>query len=130
VVVHNLDLECISITPDETNTPLVVDADAVLPFALAPQSLQPIARRRSQIAQLRSAIQLPQFAPRHMLDRSKLSARTSLVKLFRLVAFEGLDHLYASVQSGVFRRTVCSLTFSSAKPSNLIVFCCAFNVKQ
>jgi hypothetical protein len=45
VVVHNLNVESIPVTPQETDTPLVVDADAVLAFSVALQRFQMIAWR-------------------------------------------------------------------------------------
>jgi len=49
MVIHNLDFERVSIGPTEADAPLVVDPDAVLPLAIARQSLQTIARDGSKI---------------------------------------------------------------------------------
>jgi len=38
-----------AIVPDKTEAPLIVDTDAVLPFSIASQGFQTIARRTSQI---------------------------------------------------------------------------------
>jgi len=54
--------------PDETNAPLAVDADAVLPFAVAVQGFEAVAGRRSQVAQHVRGIQLPKLAKRDSLD--------------------------------------------------------------
>ena len=49
VRVGDLNVEGISITPNKADSPLVVDPDAVLPFAVPFQFLQPIPRRHAQI---------------------------------------------------------------------------------
>jgi hypothetical protein len=43
VVVHNLNFKSIGIDPPEADSPLVVDPNAVLPFAITRKRLQPIA---------------------------------------------------------------------------------------
>ncbi len=48
--------------PCETQTPLAVDANAVLAFAVAPQSFQLIARWNAQAVQLCGSVQLQQLA--------------------------------------------------------------------
>ncbi len=40
VIVHDLDVVRVPVSPHETETPLVVDTDAVLPLPLAAQSFQ------------------------------------------------------------------------------------------
>jgi hypothetical protein len=70
MVVNNFDLLRISIAPNETDAPSVVDADAVLACPVAAQGFQAIAWRSSEIAQFDSLVQLPQLAlanPLHIL---------------------------------------------------------------
>jgi len=45
VVVHDLDIERRAAAPFKTQTPLIVDADAPLPFAITFQGFQPVLRR-------------------------------------------------------------------------------------
>ena len=45
MVVRDLDVPCFAIAPSETDTPLIVDPNAVLPASVAPQRLKTIARR-------------------------------------------------------------------------------------
>jgi hypothetical protein len=52
VVIHDLDIPGRALTPFETNPPLVVDSDAVLPEPIAVQGFETIARRRAQIFEL------------------------------------------------------------------------------
>ena len=51
MIIHNLRLLRVAGPPHETDPPLIVDADAVLPFAVRVQRLQPVARRDTQIVQ-------------------------------------------------------------------------------
>jgi hypothetical protein len=44
MVVYNLDFGCVSFGPHEAEAVLVIDADAVLPFAIAFESFQSIPR--------------------------------------------------------------------------------------
>jgi hypothetical protein len=88
VIIHNLRFVRVPFPPNKTETPLVVDPNAVLPLPVAAQCLQPIPRRRCQIAQFRGAIQLPQLASPNLLDCPKAAARLTPVKSFGLRAAE------------------------------------------
>ncbi len=93
MVVHNLDIVGIPVSPHKTNAPLIVDANAVLPFSISLQRFQVIARRRSQIAEFRGDIQLTEFPLPHPLDISKPPDPPPSMKLFSLFRSKGLDHL-------------------------------------
>jgi len=54
--------------PEEANPELVVDTDAVLPFAISFQCFQPITRRRSQEVQGMRDIQLRELSHRYLCD--------------------------------------------------------------
>jgi|TARA_R110002020_G_scaffold169661_3_gene358961 hypothetical protein len=49
MVVNNFDILRTSVFPNKANTPLIVDPDAVLACAIAPQEFEPIAGRHLQI---------------------------------------------------------------------------------
>jgi hypothetical protein len=51
VVVDDFYVVGVAVTPSETDTPLVVDPDAVLAFAIAFEGFEPIGRRYAQIIQ-------------------------------------------------------------------------------
>src|SRR5688572_10706009 len=55
-------------SPFKTNPPLLVDANAVLPFSVALQQLQSIGRRRFQIIQAPCSMQVLELAPRRLLN--------------------------------------------------------------
>jgi len=52
MVIYNLDVVGISITPHEVDAPLIVDANAVLSFSVALERFQMITRRGREVAQL------------------------------------------------------------------------------
>src|SRR5690606_19179933 len=92
VIIHDLDVDRVTVLPAETNAPLVVHADAVLPGAVAFQSLQPVARRCPQIEQRLCPVQQEQLAPDRPLyvpePRDRLVAKYAL----RVAVPEVLDH--------------------------------------
>ncbi len=79
--------------PDETDAPLVVDADAVLAGATATQRFEPVAGRESQEGEFHRSVNELKFAERPLLDVGRKPARTSaLPELLRLIVGEALDH--------------------------------------
>ena len=52
-------------SPDEAETELVVDADAVLACAITPQGLQSVAWGNAQVVQTDRDLQLPELAEGH-----------------------------------------------------------------
>jgi hypothetical protein len=51
VIINNLNLERITVVPNETETILIVDSDAVLTLPIAPQSFKVISGKDRQVAQ-------------------------------------------------------------------------------
>jgi hypothetical protein len=92
VIVHDLNFVSIPLTPNEAQTPLVVNSDTVLSLALAAQGFQAVSRRRCQVTQFRGAVQLPELAPRDALDSLKAAARLPAMKSLGFRAAERLDH--------------------------------------
>jgi hypothetical protein len=78
VIVNNLYLVGVAVFPPETNPPLIVYADAVLPVSIAPQQLKPIPRGRGKIADFSRAIELQQSSPRDQFNRLKLARAVSI----------------------------------------------------
>lgn len=62
MVIDDFDIEHIAILESETDSPLIVHADAMLPLAITLQSLQSVARRGAQKIQRDSGLQLRQLA--------------------------------------------------------------------
>ena len=93
MVVHDLDVVCISVTPDKTKTPLVVDPDTVLPLPLAPQGFETVPRQCRQIAQLRGAVELAKLSAGDPFHGSKAATRLPVVKSPGFRATERPNHL-------------------------------------
>ena len=93
MVVNDLDLPCFAIAPSETDTPLFVDANAVLPSAVAYQGLKPIAGRCLQIVKSACGIERQEFRPRPPLDLH-WQAMNGMAREDGCTAFvdEALDH--------------------------------------
>jgi len=102
VIVHDFNVVSVAVSPHETETPLIVDPNAVLPRSVAMQCFQAIAGRSCQVAQFGGAIQLPKLSPCDPLDSLKAAARLSAVKSLGFRTAERLDH-------GLI---VCCLTFN------------------
>lgn len=62
MVIHDLHVIGIAFQPLETNAPLVVDPDAVLPLTISTKPLEMIGGRRSQIINRHCPVQHAQFA--------------------------------------------------------------------
>ena len=50
MVVGNLDIESILLFPAEADAVLIVDPDAVLPFAISFERFQPVSGKQGQVA--------------------------------------------------------------------------------
>jgi hypothetical protein len=71
VIIHDLDLVGVSVSPAKTQAPLIIDANAVLTCSLTLQRFQAIAWRGRQIAEGNRGIELPQLSLRDPLDGPK-----------------------------------------------------------
>ncbi len=76
VLVHDFHVFGTPVRPDETNSVLVVDPNAVLTISVAPQSLQAIAWRHPKILQPLYRFQDLQLAPRCTFDALKAPNET------------------------------------------------------
>jgi hypothetical protein len=77
VVVNDLDLESLGVSPSKTDAPLIVDPNAVLPFAVSRERLQPIAWNGRQIGQRRRRMDMIELSFRNASDLLELSAKLS-----------------------------------------------------
>jgi hypothetical protein len=62
MVIDNFDLVRIRVLPDETDAPLVINADTVLSGSFAFQAFEPISRRHPQILKTFRAVKTEQLA--------------------------------------------------------------------
>jgi hypothetical protein len=71
VVVDDLHVEGISSPPHETDTPLVVDSNAVLALPLALEFLETVAWRNAKVLNRPSAVQEQELPPGHTLESAE-----------------------------------------------------------
>jgi len=88
VIINDLDVECGTVLPDETKTPLIVDSDAVLPAPPTFEQFKAILRRDSQILQPNGNFQLPQLAQSYTLNVDKPRYALAFVQRLSISAFE------------------------------------------
>lgn len=89
MVVANFDIVSIPINPSEAYSPLIVDPDRMLAFPIAPQLLQPIAWRYTQVPEIVSRVNRHQLSPGpfHDVWRERSNVRR-LEKLLRQFVVE------------------------------------------
>ena len=84
----------VSLNPLETDSPLLVDPDAVLPFSATFQRFQSVSWRHTQIFETNSSVQHLQFVEGFLLDIAwELSGELLLPYFLRFVAFKTYDQL-------------------------------------
>ncbi|GLE65394.1 hypothetical protein VNPA120719_53350 [Pseudomonas aeruginosa] len=89
MVINYFDFFGTRIRPDETDTPLVIDPDAMLARPLSLQRLQAVSRWRAQVSKLRSRMKHCELTRSDCEDRSPPPRKTRLKKLTSLVAAKG-----------------------------------------
>jgi hypothetical protein len=82
VIVNDLDVEGVCTFPAKADPPLIVDADTVLPFALALQRFESVARRYPKIIESKRSMQVQQLPARRTLDRPELQDAPVIEKRF------------------------------------------------
>ncbi len=82
----------IPIAPNKTNTPLIINANAMLPFALTMERFQTIAWWRRKVTQLRRTIQLPKLPASDGLDGLKSTTALTSMKPLGFRAAERINH--------------------------------------
>ncbi len=92
MIIDDLDVIAVTITPDETDSPLLVDADGMLPLPVSVQGFQLVSRRKGEHTQLRRRMQLQQLPQRNPLERPKSPKMLVLKQLLGLFRGEALDH--------------------------------------
>ena len=93
MIVGDFDLIHPLLRPAEAEAVLLVDADAVLPNAIAGKGFQTIARWRFQVVEASGGMENQQFGSGTPSDgRRKLSRRMAVKQLFGFFAEKSLDH--------------------------------------
>jgi hypothetical protein len=73
MIVHDLDVVRVGILPPKTDSPLIVDANAVLPGAIAFQLFQTIAGRAPQVVKRLGRIDEDELAQHRTLEITRIS---------------------------------------------------------
>ena len=94
VVVHDLNVVCVAVAPNEAESPLIVDTNTMLSLPITTQCFQAVARWRDQVAQFRRTVQLSEFSARDPLDCLKSAHRLPVVKPPGFGAAERLNHYF------------------------------------
>jgi hypothetical protein len=93
VVIDDFHVVGVTVDPSKADTPLIVDPDAVLAFAIPFEGCEPIGRRNAQIIQHGSVAKHAQFAARHGLDiGGQVPGWRSAADLFRFLVGKVPDH--------------------------------------
>jgi hypothetical protein len=92
VVVDYFHVVRMAASPAKTDSPLVVDTNAVLPAARPAQFFQPIGRRNPKISERTSRIEDQQLSQRDSLDAGKPLGVPPLEDFLSFLATEPLDH--------------------------------------
>ena len=67
MVIDDFHLMGVSSGPNKANTPLIIDAYAVLPGALPAKRFQPVGRRYPQVIEIPGIVDHAKFAPCYVL---------------------------------------------------------------
>ena len=93
MVIDDFDRVGMTVFPDETDAPLVVDADAVLAHPFALEGFEVIARRHTHVTQGFRGRELREFAKSDALNGGRKPPRgNALPNLLRLFVTEFLNH--------------------------------------
>jgi hypothetical protein len=93
VIIHNFHVVGVSVAPHKTDTPLVVDADAVLSRAVMFQLMKPVTRRHSQIHQALGRVKHQKLSPSWLPDVRESADILIMKKPLRVRGLEGLNHI-------------------------------------
>ncbi len=92
VIIHHLDVARILTVPFETDSKLLVDADAPLSEPVTPQPFQPFAGRVPKFLHILCGVDVTKSPRRHPCDRRKAPALSRQEDLSRLFVPERYDH--------------------------------------
>ena len=120
MIVHNFHFFRIGSDLDEADTPLVIDANAVLTGSVSFQCFQSVAGRHAQTVKTNSGMELEQFSQRGCLDiRGKLPGDYVLKHFFRFEVAEADNHSESVSHLG----TLCQVQKQKARHEKYRAFC-------
>ncbi len=107
MIIHDLNAPRRPIAPLETNTPAIINADAVTTLAISHQLFQPVARRYTQIIETVRKFKHIKLTPRYPLNVERQLGRTLAPEYpGRLSIFEIADHSYQYITGSAKRQGV------------------------
>ena len=92
MIIDNLDVLRGALSPDETNSPLIIDSDALLPFPVAAQGLEPVSRNSGDVFQVFCVVEQPQLSARDLGNVAEPPVALAVEQLLSVPAAEGADH--------------------------------------
>jgi hypothetical protein len=92
MIINNFDILRSALSPDETDSPLIVDSDAMLTPPVAGQRLDPVTWNHRNVFQFFGVVKHSQFPPRYLGDIAEFSASLSMKQLLGVPAAEGANH--------------------------------------
>jgi hypothetical protein len=92
MVVRDFDVVGVTLAPGKTDSPLVVDPNAVLSLAVPVQLLQPIAGKDAENSKIIRCVEHVELPKRRAFDGAKLPAGLPMKEPLGLIAPEGFDH--------------------------------------
>jgi hypothetical protein len=92
MIVNDLNVISVAVSPKEAYTPLIIDADAALTLAVALQCFQTIPWRNHQIMQGAGTMEVKQLSTRYSFEGPKTRHVPISEQRFRLPGSEGADH--------------------------------------
>ena len=97
MIINDLHIVRAVLDPNETNTPLLIDPDRMLPPPIAAKRFEPVTRNRRQIIQRRRRIEHVELSQRHSCDPLKSPGPSGLEQPLRFSTTEALDHSPSSI---------------------------------
>src|SRR5689334_13617564 len=97
VIIHDLHCEGVPFAPRKTNTPLVIDADAVLALPITFKPLQSVSRQCRERCESRRGVEHVQFPKGLALNGLEPANGFSMEEALGISASEGPDHIHKSI---------------------------------
>ena len=92
MIIDDLDAFRRAFAPDEAESPLIVDPDAMLTLPVAAQSLKPVSWNCRHVLQALGVVQHPQLPPGHGSNVAEFAVLLPVKELLGLLAAEGSYH--------------------------------------
>ena len=98
MIIINLNIVCIPVLPFETDSPLMVNANAMLSLSLPGQCFKLVSRRDSQVLHRRTAVQHSELSKCDLLNIVRqFSGKPPIKYLLRFATLEALNHNFVMI---------------------------------